>query len=80
MTRGLWTRETVALLLLAAYLPLMLFWLWFGGAGALARVARPRHRADLLGGRGPGLAARGLVALLPVAATAQTGLRSARTV
>ncbi len=27
MTRGLWTRETVALLLLAAYLPLMLFWL-----------------------------------------------------
>lgn len=38
MTRGLWTRETVALLLLAAYLPLMLFWLWFGGAGALAQL------------------------------------------
>ena len=38
MTRGLWNRETVALMLLAAYLPLALFWLWFGGAEALARL------------------------------------------
>ena len=35
MTRGLWTRETVASLLLAAYLPLALFWTLSGGVAAL---------------------------------------------
>ncbi|MBO6602822.1 RnfABCDGE type electron transport complex subunit D [Rhodophyticola porphyridii] len=39
MIRGLWNRETVALMLLAAYLPLALFWLWLGGTGALAQLA-----------------------------------------
>jgi Na+-transporting NADH:ubiquinone oxidoreductase subunit B len=39
MTRGIWDRETVALLLLAAALPLALTWLWFGGVEALARLA-----------------------------------------
>ncbi len=39
MTRGLWTRETVALMLLAAYLPLGLFWLWFGSVEAVQRLA-----------------------------------------
>lgn len=39
MSRGLWNRETVALMLVASCLPLMLFWLWFGGAGALAQLA-----------------------------------------
>lgn len=38
MMRGLWDRETVALVLLAAYLPLALFWLWFGGAEAALRL------------------------------------------
>lgn len=38
MTRGLWTRETVALMLLAAYMPLALFWLWYGGAEAAGRL------------------------------------------
>ena len=38
MTRGLWDRETVALMLLAAYLPLALFWLWYGGAEAFERL------------------------------------------
>lgn len=38
MTRGLWTRETVAILLIAATFPLALFWLWFGGTAALARL------------------------------------------
>ena len=38
MMRGLWDRETVALMLLAAYLPLALFWLLYGGAEALARL------------------------------------------
>lgn len=37
MNRGLWNRETVALMLLAAYLPMLMFWLWFVGAGAFAR-------------------------------------------
>lgn len=37
MIRGLWNRETVALILVAAYLPLALFWLWLGGVDALAR-------------------------------------------
>jgi len=39
MTRGLWTRETVALLTLASLLPVAVFWLWLGGAEALFRVA-----------------------------------------
>ena len=38
MTRGLWTRETVALFLLAAYMPLALFWLLSGGAAALGQL------------------------------------------
>lgn len=38
MTRGLWTRETVALLTLAALLPLAFFWFWLGGAEALFRA------------------------------------------
>lgn len=38
MNRGLWNRETVAVMLLAAYLPLALFWLWLGGGDALARL------------------------------------------
>ncbi|WP_112322697.1 RnfABCDGE type electron transport complex subunit D [Oceanibium sediminis] len=38
MIRGLWNRETVALMLLAAYLPLALFWLWLGGSEALGRL------------------------------------------
>ncbi|MCR9110671.1 RnfABCDGE type electron transport complex subunit D [Marivita sp. XM-24bin2] len=39
MNRGLWTRETVVMLLLAAYLPLALFWLWFGGIADVHRYA-----------------------------------------
>jgi len=36
VTRGLWTRETVAALMLAALMPLALFWLWTSGlAGAM---------------------------------------------
>lgn len=38
MTRGLWDRETVALMLIAAYAPLALFWLWYGGGDAIARL------------------------------------------
>ena len=38
MMRGLWDRETVALMLLAAYMPLALFWLLYGGTGALAQL------------------------------------------
>ncbi len=33
--KGLWDRETVALMLLAAYMPLALFWVWYGGAQTL---------------------------------------------
>ncbi|MCC1493715.1 RnfABCDGE type electron transport complex subunit D [Cognatishimia sp. F0-27] len=39
MTRGLWTRETVVIMLLAAYLQLALFWLWFGGIEEVQRFA-----------------------------------------
>ncbi|KUF11126.1 RnfABCDGE type electron transport complex subunit D [Pseudoponticoccus marisrubri] len=39
MIRGLWTRETVALMLLAAYLPLAVFWLGHGGGAAALRLA-----------------------------------------
>ena len=39
MTRGIWTRETVALLILAALLPVALFWFWSGGTAALFRAA-----------------------------------------
>lgn len=38
MTRGLWDRETVALVLIAAHLPLALFWLWYDGDEAVARL------------------------------------------
>ena len=38
MTRGLWDRETVALMLLAAYMPLALFWLRYEGPDALLRL------------------------------------------
>ena len=34
MTRGLWDRETVALMLIAAYLPLAVMWLRYGGVAA----------------------------------------------
>jgi len=37
MIRGLWTRETVALMLLAAYLPLALFWVSYEGTAAAER-------------------------------------------
>ncbi|MEJ6394591.1 RnfABCDGE type electron transport complex subunit D [Gymnodinialimonas sp. 2305UL16-5] len=39
MTRGLWTRETVATLTLASLLPLAVFWIWLGGGQALSRWA-----------------------------------------
>ena len=39
MTRGIWTRETVVVLLLVAYLPLALFWVWFGDIQELQRLA-----------------------------------------
>lgn len=39
MSRGLWTRETVVIFLLAAYLPLAVFWLWYGGWEAAERLA-----------------------------------------
>ena len=38
-TRGMWDRETVALLLLAAVMPIALAWLWYGGLDALLRLA-----------------------------------------
>ena len=38
MTRGLWDRETVALLLIAAMMPMGLAWLWYGGADAVGGV------------------------------------------
>lgn len=38
MTRGIWDRETVALLLLAALMPVALAWLWYGGAPAAGRL------------------------------------------
>ena len=38
MIRGLWERETVALMLLAAFLPLEVVWLWFDGFEAVARL------------------------------------------
>ena len=39
MTRGLWSRETVALMLLAALFPVGVIWLWTEGAEALSRLA-----------------------------------------
>ncbi|MFT6607221.1 MAG: Na+-transporting NADH:ubiquinone oxidoreductase subunit B [Halocynthiibacter sp.] len=36
MMKGLWDRETTALMLLAAYMPLALFWIGYGGGQALA--------------------------------------------
>lgn len=38
MSRGLWDREMVALMLLAAVMPMALAWLWYGGSAALARL------------------------------------------
>lgn len=38
MTRGLWTRETVALLTLVALLPIAAFWFWFEGGEAMFRL------------------------------------------
>lgn len=38
MTRGLWDREMVALILIAAMLPVALAWLWYGGIGAASRL------------------------------------------
>lgn len=38
MKQGLWDRETVALLLLAALLPMLLAWLWDGGLTAAGRL------------------------------------------
>lgn len=38
MIRGLWDRETVALLLLAALMPVASAWLWFGGTEAIFRL------------------------------------------
>ena len=38
MSRGLWDRETVALLLLAALMPMAMLWLWYGGAAAFGRL------------------------------------------
>ena len=39
MTRGLWTRETVVVILVAAYLPLAVFWLWYSGIVEIQRFA-----------------------------------------
>jgi Na+-transporting NADH:ubiquinone oxidoreductase subunit B len=39
MIRGIWDRETVALLLLAAVLPIAATWLWYGGVEALGRLS-----------------------------------------
>ncbi|WP_417606053.1 RnfABCDGE type electron transport complex subunit D [Primorskyibacter flagellatus] len=38
MTRGLWDREMVALVLLAAVMPMALAWLWYGGNAAWVRL------------------------------------------
>lgn len=38
MIRGLWDREMVALMLLAAVMPMALMWLWYGGSHALTRL------------------------------------------
>lgn len=38
MNRGLWDREMVALILLAAVMPMGLVWLWYGGAPAIGRL------------------------------------------
>ncbi len=38
MIRGLWDREMVALILLAAVMPMALAWLWYGGTEALGRL------------------------------------------
>lgn len=39
MTRGIWNRETVALVILAAALPVVVTWLWSEGVPGLARLA-----------------------------------------
>ena len=37
MIRGLWNRETVAAVLLAAHLPIVVMWIAYGGADTLFR-------------------------------------------
>lgn len=39
MIRGIWNRETVALVILAAALPVLVTWLWSDGVPGLARLA-----------------------------------------
>lgn len=85
MTRGLWNRETVALLLLAAYLPLVLFWLGLGGGDALARlglavlVVAVWHLVFMLiRAQPPSLA--GLITALAIAILAPEGLGAPRMV
>ena len=79
MTRGLWDRETVALFLLAAYLPLAVFWLWSEGPEAAVRlgvvvlVLLICHLIFLLARAQPPTLA-GLVAALAVAMLAPEGL------
>lgn len=38
MNKGLYDRETVALLLIAALIPMVLAWLWYGGLAAAGRL------------------------------------------
>lgn len=38
MTRGLWDRETVAVFLIAAVMPVAVVWLWYGGADAISAL------------------------------------------
>lgn len=38
MIRGIWDRETIALLLLVCMMPVGLAWLWYGGVDALGRL------------------------------------------
>jgi Na+-transporting NADH:ubiquinone oxidoreductase subunit B len=79
MMRGLWNRETVALVLIAAYLPLALFWLWSGGAEAVARfglallVIAVWHLVFMLArAQAPSLA--GVISALAIAMLAPEGL------
>ena len=85
MMRGLWDRETVAALLLAAYLPLAATWLWYGGTEAFARLALTAlvlgiwHLVFMLArAQPPSLAA--LVTALAVAMLAPEGLGVTRLV
>ena len=79
MVRGLWDREMVALVLLAAVMPMALAWLWFGGAPALGRlvlvlaVSGAWHLVFMLARAQPPSFAGALTALA-VAMLAPTGL------